>query len=72
LSPSRCPSQNPWNLEALALSSPRNFAALNQVAADASLWLMEASLVQLAAATCAREPYKPKIYDRQTARFGPL
>jgi hypothetical protein len=53
--------QKPWGDEALAPLSPRNFAALNQVAADASLWLMDVSLVELVAATYAREPAKLKI-----------
>ena len=46
--------QKPRALEALALASPRNFAALNQVAADACLWLMGTSLVKLVAGTYAR------------------
>ena len=53
--------KKPRNDEALALPSPRNFAALNQVAVDACLWLMGISLVELVAATYAREPAKLKI-----------
>jgi hypothetical protein len=47
--------KKPRNDEALALPSPRNFAALNQVAADASLWLMDVSLMEARCGhTCAR------------------